>query len=141
MTICMLTFVLLTNTNFTFLFYFSHCLVYLLTQIMYLYIISEKEFYPNQLPLSLDLKEGSIVAKESYLSLNDVELWNICGSKYERMDHLQNFALFICILAKNITMRPIIYCKTHYHRVPFNFTHFALGDDNVYITGADKRLE
>ena len=33
----------------------------------------------------------------------------------------------------------IDYCKTHYYRVPFNFTHFALGDDNAYITGADLR--
>ena len=32
-----------------------------------------------------------------------------------------------------------IYCKTHYYRAPFNFTHFALGDDNAYITGADIR--
>ena len=31
------------------------------------------------------------------------------------------------------------YCKTHYYRAPFNFTHFALGDDNAYITGADIR--
>ena len=31
------------------------------------------------------------------------------------------------------------YCKTHYYRAPFNFTHFALGDDNVYIAGADIR--
>ena len=31
------------------------------------------------------------------------------------------------------------YCKTHYYRAPFNFTHFALGDDNAYITGADTR--
>ena len=27
-------------------------------------------------------------------------------------------------------------CKTHYYRAPFNFKHFALGDDNAYITGA-----
>ena len=33
----------------------------------------------------------------------------------------------------------IEYCKTHYYRAPFNFTHFALGDDNAYITGADIR--
>ena len=33
------------------------------------------------------------------------------------------------------------YCKTHYYRAPFNFTHFALGDDNAYITGADIRLK
>ena len=33
----------------------------------------------------------------------------------------------------------ITYCKTHYYRAPFNFTHFALGDDNAYITGADIR--
>ena len=33
----------------------------------------------------------------------------------------------------------MIYCKTHYYRAPFNFTHFALGDDNAYITGADIR--
>ena len=32
-----------------------------------------------------------------------------------------------------------LYCKTHYYRAPFNFTHFALGDDNAYITGADIR--
>ena len=32
-----------------------------------------------------------------------------------------------------------LYCKTHYYRGPFNFTHFALGDDNAYITGADIR--
>ena len=34
------------------------------------------------------------------------------------------------------------YCKTHYYRGPFNFTHFALGDDNAYTstnTGADMR--
>ena len=31
------------------------------------------------------------------------------------------------------------YCKTHYYCSPFNFTHFALGDDNAYITGADIR--
>ena len=31
------------------------------------------------------------------------------------------------------------YCKTHYYCAPFNFTHFALGDDNAYITGADIR--
>ena len=31
------------------------------------------------------------------------------------------------------------YCKTHYYRAPFNFTHFALSDDNAYITGADIR--
>ena len=31
------------------------------------------------------------------------------------------------------------YCKTHYYRAPFYFTHFALGDDNAYITGADIR--
>ena len=31
------------------------------------------------------------------------------------------------------------YCKTHYYRAPLNFTHFALGDDNTYITGADIR--
>ena len=29
------------------------------------------------------------------------------------------------------------YCKTHYYRAPFNFTHFALDADNAYITGAD----
>ena len=28
-------------------------------------------------------------------------------------------------------------CKTHYYHAPFNFTHFALGHDNAYITGAD----
>ena len=32
-----------------------------------------------------------------------------------------------------------LYCKTHYYRAPFNFTYFALGDDNAYITGADMR--
>ena len=32
----------------------------------------------------------------------------------------------------------MLYCKTHYHRAPFNFTHFALGGDNAYITGADN---
>ena len=32
-----------------------------------------------------------------------------------------------------------IYCKTHYHSAPFNFTHFALGDDNANITSADIR--
>ena len=31
------------------------------------------------------------------------------------------------------------YCKTHYYRAPFNFTHFTPGDDNAYITGADIR--
>ena len=31
------------------------------------------------------------------------------------------------------------YCKTHYYRAPFNFTHFAQGDDDAYITGADIR--
>ena len=31
------------------------------------------------------------------------------------------------------------YCKTHYYRAPFNFTHFLLDDDNAYITGADIR--
>ena len=31
----------------------------------------------------------------------------------------------------------MMYCKTHYYHAPFNFTHFALGDDNAYITGAD----
>ena len=35
----------------------------------------------------------------------------------------------------------LIYCKTHYYRAPFNFTHFALDDDNAYITGADIRLK
>ena len=29
------------------------------------------------------------------------------------------------------------YCKTHYYRAPFNFTHFALDDDNAFITGAN----
>ena len=29
------------------------------------------------------------------------------------------------------------YCKTHYYHAPFNFTDFALGHDNAYITGAD----
>ena len=33
----------------------------------------------------------------------------------------------------------LYYCKTHYYRAPFNFTHFALGNDNAYITGADIR--
>ena len=33
----------------------------------------------------------------------------------------------------------IDYCKTHYYHAPFNFTNFALGDDNAYITGADIR--
>ena len=33
----------------------------------------------------------------------------------------------------------IVYCKTHYYRAPFKFMHFVLGDDNVYITGADIR--
>ena len=32
-----------------------------------------------------------------------------------------------------------MYCKTHYYRAPFNFTHFALDDDNAYIAGADIR--
>ena len=32
-----------------------------------------------------------------------------------------------------------VYCKTHYYRAPFNFTHFALSDDDAYITGADIR--
>ena len=32
------------------------------------------------------------------------------------------------------------YCKTHYYRSPFNFTHFALGDDNAYITGAEFKI-
>ena len=32
-----------------------------------------------------------------------------------------------------------VYCKTHYYHAPFNFTHFALGDDNTCITGADLR--
>ena len=31
------------------------------------------------------------------------------------------------------------YCKTHYYHTPLNFTHFALGNDNAYITGADIR--
>ena len=31
------------------------------------------------------------------------------------------------------------YCKTHYNRAPFNFTHFALVDDNAYTIGADIR--
>ena len=31
------------------------------------------------------------------------------------------------------------YCKTLYYRAPFNFTHFARGDDDAYITGADIR--
>ena len=31
------------------------------------------------------------------------------------------------------------YCKTHYYRAPFNFTHFALGDDSACITGVDIR--
>ena len=31
------------------------------------------------------------------------------------------------------------YCRTTSYRAPFNFTHFALGDDNAYITGADRR--
>ena len=26
-----------------------------------------------------------------------------------------------------------MYCKIHYFRAPFNFTHFALGDENAYI--------
>ena len=30
-----------------------------------------------------------------------------------------------------------IYCKTHYNYAPFISTHFALGDDSAYITGAD----
>ena len=32
-----------------------------------------------------------------------------------------------------------MYCKTHYYRAPFDFTHFALDDDNTYITSADIR--
>ena len=32
-----------------------------------------------------------------------------------------------------------MYCKTHYYRSPFNFTHFARCDDDAYITGADIR--
>ena len=35
----------------------------------------------------------------------------------------------------------MMYCKTHYYRAPFNFTHFALDDDNACITGADIRLK
>ena len=31
------------------------------------------------------------------------------------------------------------YCKTHYYCAPFNFTHFARGEDDAYITGADIR--
>ena len=31
------------------------------------------------------------------------------------------------------------YCKTHYYRAPFNFTHLVLGDDTAYITCADIR--
>ena len=34
-------------------------------------------------------------------------------------------------------LRKSLYCKTHYYRAPFNFTHFALGNDIAYITGAD----
>ena len=43
-----------------------------------------------------------------------------------------------CQMANGIFHKIISqYCKTHYYRAPFNFTHFALGDDNAYITGAD----
>ena len=38
-----------------------------------------------------------------------------------------------------LELRVLRYCKTHYYRAPFNFTYFALGDDNAYITGADIR--
>ena len=31
----------------------------------------------------------------------------------------------------------ISYCKTYYYRAPFNFTHFALGNNTAYITGTD----
>ena len=45
---------------------------------------------------------------------------------------------FCC--ASPISLHPIfIYSKTHYYRAPFNFTHFPLGDDNAYFTGADIR--
>ena len=40
-------------------------------------------------------------------------------------------------LTKTAGKRSSSYCKTHYYRAPFNLTHFALGDDNAYITGAD----
>ena len=45
----------------------------------------------------------------------------------------------IGICKKSSFKQTKIYCKTPYHRAPFNFTHFALGDDNAYITGADIR--
>ena len=32
------------------------------------------------------------------------------------------------------------YCKTQYYHAPFNFTHFALGDDNAYITGVQNSI-
>ena len=35
----------------------------------------------------------------------------------------------------------VSYCKAHYYCALFNFTHFALVDDNAYITGADIRSE
>ena len=44
--------------------------------------------------------------------------------------------VFVIVIVKWL---PAIYCKTHYYCAPFNFTHFALGDDNAYITGADIR--
>ena len=47
----------------------------------------------------------------------------------------------LLILPKDVDMWALVemWIKTHYYRAPFNFTHFALGDDNAYITGADTR--
>ena len=75
---------------------------------------------------------------------------NTCAINFQvfRMVHINFHIILRLVTMKEAALgklflamveRDAEYCKTHYYRSPFNFAHFALDDDNPYITGADIR--